>query len=88
MILFAKEEIIIIIRKKRYKQDYRWFIEREHINLPHEIFDELSPYFSLAQSTYFRESYVVTPLTNPWECAQVDDKDPGIARRETVGNRR
>jgi len=41
------------IFKKRYKQDYRWFIEREHINLPHEIFEELSPYFSLAQSTYF-----------------------------------
>ena len=41
------------IFEKRYKQSYRWFIEREHINLPHEIFEELSPYFSLARSTYF-----------------------------------
>jgi ubiquinone/menaquinone biosynthesis C-methylase UbiE len=37
----------------RYKQSYRWFIEREHINLPHEIFEELAPYFSQTSSSYF-----------------------------------
>lgn len=41
------------IFEARYKQSYRWFIEREHINRPHEIFEELSPYFSLASSAYF-----------------------------------
>src|SRR5947209_14806661 len=28
------------IFEKRYKQSYRWFIEREHINLPREILRE------------------------------------------------
>lgn len=37
----------------RYKQSYRWLIEREHINLPHEIFEELAPYFSQTSSSYF-----------------------------------
>lgn len=41
------------IFEARYKQSYRWFIEREHINLPHEIFEELAPYFSLTSSNYF-----------------------------------
>lgn len=41
------------IFEARYKQSYRWFIEREHINLPNEIFEELSPFFSLTSSTYF-----------------------------------
>lgn len=41
------------IFEQRYKQSYRWFIEREHINRPHEIFEELSPYFSMISSTYF-----------------------------------
>lgn len=37
----------------RYKQSYNWFIEREHINRPYEIFGELLSYFSLISSTYF-----------------------------------
>lgn len=37
----------------RYRQSYNWFIEREHINVPSEIFDELSPYFSRTSATYF-----------------------------------
>ncbi len=41
------------IFETRYKQSYSWFIEREHINLPHEIFEELAPYFSMTSSTYF-----------------------------------
>ncbi|MGO4567298.1 class I SAM-dependent methyltransferase [Rhizobium sp. 2YAF20] len=39
--------------ERRYKQPYRWFIEREHINLPEEIFEELSKYFIVVSSTYF-----------------------------------
>jgi len=48
------------IFERRYQQSYRWFIEREHINRPHEIFEELAPYFRLTHSTYF-------PLPVPME---------------------
>ncbi len=41
------------IFEARYKQSYQWFIEREHINLPNEIIEELSKYFSIVSSTYF-----------------------------------
>jgi ubiquinone/menaquinone biosynthesis C-methylase UbiE len=41
------------IFEKRYKQSYRWFIEREHINLPWEILQEIEPYFSIEERTYF-----------------------------------
>jgi len=41
------------IFEKRYKQSYKWFIEREHINLPHEIFEELSKYFDVQAASYF-----------------------------------
>ena len=35
------------IFEKRYKQSYRWFIEREHINRPREILEELNPFFTI-----------------------------------------
>jgi SAM-dependent methyltransferase len=41
------------IFEKRYRQPYRWFIEREHINRPFEIFEELAPYFEIDRSTFF-----------------------------------
>ena len=41
------------IFEKRYKQPYRWLIEREHINRPNEIFEELVPYFSIKHSNFF-----------------------------------
>jgi ubiquinone/menaquinone biosynthesis C-methylase UbiE len=41
------------IFEKRYKQPYKWFIEREHINRPAEIFEELAPFFTLQKTTYF-----------------------------------
>ena len=41
------------IFEERYKQSYQWFIEREHINRPREIFEEISSYFSLVSTTYF-----------------------------------
>lgn len=50
---FARRISAQRIFEARYKQSYRWFIEREHINRPHEIFEELSPYFSLNSSTFF-----------------------------------
>lgn len=41
------------IFEKRYKQPYKWFIEREHINLANEILEELYPYFEVVQKTHF-----------------------------------
>src|SRR5271166_4953031 len=35
------------IFEKRYKQSYRWFIEREHINKPEEIMAELRRFFTI-----------------------------------------
>ena len=41
------------IFEKRYGQPYRWFIEREHINRPHEILRELEACFEVTHSRYF-----------------------------------
>ncbi|MBV8803195.1 MAG: class I SAM-dependent methyltransferase [Gammaproteobacteria bacterium] len=41
------------IFEHRYKQPYQWFIEREHINVPHEILEELKPYFEIIHRSYF-----------------------------------
>jgi ATP-binding protein involved in chromosome partitioning len=39
--------------ERRYKQSYNWFIRRGHINKPHEIHEELLPWFSVMQKTFF-----------------------------------
>ena len=41
------------IFEKRYKQPYRWFIEREHLNRPDEILGELERYFKVTRARYF-----------------------------------
>jgi SAM-dependent methyltransferase len=41
------------IFEKRYRQSYRWFIEREHINRPKEILDELEPHFRIVHRSFF-----------------------------------
>lgn len=41
------------IFERRYKQSYKWFIEREHLNQPHEILHELKPYFTIEHQSYF-----------------------------------
>lgn len=41
------------IFEKKYKQSYKWFIEREHINKPHEILQELEPYFEITHRAFF-----------------------------------
>ena len=50
---FAREISSKRIFEQRYKRPYKWFIEREHLNRPHEILEELEPYFSIADQTYF-----------------------------------
>jgi SAM-dependent methyltransferase len=39
--------------EKRYKQPYRWLIEREHLNKPHEVLAELRLYFHLLHRSFF-----------------------------------
>ena len=41
------------IFEKRYRESYKWFIEREHINRPTEIMEELVPYFDVVKRSYF-----------------------------------
>jgi ubiquinone/menaquinone biosynthesis C-methylase UbiE len=41
------------IFEKRYRQSYRWLIEREHLNRPHEILDELRAYFKIIHRGFF-----------------------------------
>ena len=41
------------VYKKRYGGSYTWFHTREHINLPHEIFTELDPYFTVEARSFF-----------------------------------
>jgi len=41
------------IFERRYKQPYRWFIEREHINQPDEILEVLAPHFSIEHRSFF-----------------------------------
>ncbi len=41
------------IFERRYKQSYKWFIEREHINRPHEILQELETYFHIEHRSFF-----------------------------------
>lgn len=41
------------IFEKRYKQSYRWLIEREHLNKPSEILAELRPYFDVIHRSFF-----------------------------------
>tara|TARA_B100000700_G_C15027178_1_gene848784 strand:+ start:1175 stop:1903 length:729 start_codon:yes stop_codon:yes gene_type:complete len=48
------------IFKKRYKTDYSWFINSEHINKPYEIFNELKKNFKIVNKYYF-------PIPIPFE---------------------
>lgn len=37
----------------RYRQPYRWFIEREHVNKPDEIVEELRRHFRIGERTFW-----------------------------------
>ena len=40
--------------ERRYPgQSYRWLISREHINRPHEVLEELNPYFVVEHRSFF-----------------------------------
>jgi hypothetical protein len=39
--------------ERRYKMSYKWLIEREHINLPREIFEVLDEHFTVEHRSFF-----------------------------------
>src|SRR5262249_46752152 len=41
------------IFEKRYKQPYKWFIEREHVSRPKEILKELERFFVVKHRSFF-----------------------------------
>jgi len=41
------------IFERRYRQPYRWFIEREHVNRPGEILEVLSERFEVTHRAFF-----------------------------------
>jgi SAM-dependent methyltransferase len=50
---FARRISAQRIFEKRYQQSYRWLIEREHLNKPHEILSELRVYFKIWHRSFF-----------------------------------
>jgi SAM-dependent methyltransferase len=41
------------IFEKRYHMSYKWFIEREHINRPHEVLEVLGDYFTVRHRRFY-----------------------------------
>lgn len=52
------------IFEKRYKQSYKWFIEREHINVASEVLEELQPYFEITHQALFPLPFVPIQTLN------------------------
>jgi SAM-dependent methyltransferase len=46
--------------RRRYRQSFDWFIRSEHINLPAEIEEELTQFFTVVHRRYFP---LIVPLT-------------------------
>jgi SAM-dependent methyltransferase len=52
------------IFERRYKQPYKWFIEREHINIANEILEELYPYFEIVHRRFFPFPFIPMQTLN------------------------
>ena len=50
--------------KKRYNISYDWFIKREHLNIPSEIFIELKKFFKITSVKFFPISIVPLEFCN------------------------
>jgi len=49
--------------KKLYGgMEYDWFVKSEHINVPHEIIEELTPYFQIKKKIFFPFRVPIVPL--------------------------
>lgn len=71
--------------EKRYHQPYSWFIEREHINLPDEIMQELEPYFTVEKRRFFP---LPIPLVSCNICIAMNLKPKRSPEFDIVKNRR
>lgn len=58
---FARRISAQRIFERLYKQSYKWLIEREHINTPNEILEELEHYFHIEHRSFFPS---IIPLVN------------------------
>lgn len=65
---FARKISAERIFKTRYNMSYRWFVRREHLNSPAEIFHVLEQYFDIFDRTYFP---LRVPLVNTNLCVGV-----------------
>ena len=52
------------IFKKKYNMSYKWFIEREHLSVPSEIFNELEKFFKVVSASYFPISIMPLEFCN------------------------
>lgn len=50
---FAQKISAARLFEKRYNRPYSWFIDREHINPPDEVFAEVEKYFHVEKTRYF-----------------------------------
>lgn len=51
--LLARELSAKRVFQKRYGISYDWFIQREHLSVPEEIAEELSPHFRITDRSFF-----------------------------------
>lgn len=59
---FAQKISAARIFRKRYNRDYRWFINREHINSPEEILPEIAKNFQIERTSYFPSYLAINHL--------------------------
>lgn len=52
------------VYRRRYGGDYSWFYRREHINRPHEIFEELASLFRIDARSYFPLPFLPVTFCN------------------------
>jgi SAM-dependent methyltransferase len=50
---FARKISAERVYNKHFEGGYGWLIAREHINRPHEILEELDPYFTVERKVFF-----------------------------------
>lgn len=61
---FARKISAERVWNKRFGKGYEEFYKREHINLPHEILEELNPYFTIEARSYFPLPFLPMVFSN------------------------
>lgn len=73
------------IFEKRYRQPYKWFIEREHVSGPADILEVLSEHFGVSHSQFFP---LRVPLFSLNLCVGLTFKPIRRVSQENAGRRR